>query len=164
VLEAVRPLLRGERFILEDDMDVWPYDLGRVLGRQAAARRLIGWLRGLLDEGGALDSERIAQAEALIAEVEAGEEIRLLRGRKTTVGSDLRLGFYIRQAGYTIWGDAGAACGHYVVHPVGQDERRRYGAAFDAEVAAGTTSDIEALRLQHQEALRELITLEEHSR
>jgi hypothetical protein len=164
VFEAVRPLLRGERFIVEDDMDVWPYDLGRVLRRQAAARTLVGWLRGVLAEGGALDAERIAQAEALIADAEAGEEIRPLRGRKTTVGSDLRLGFYIRQAGYTIWGDAGAACGHYVVHPIGQAERRRYGAAFDTEFAVGTTNDIDALRRQHREAVRELAELEAQSR
>jgi hypothetical protein len=164
VFEAVRPLLRGERFILEDDMDVWPYDLGRVLQRQAATCELVGWLRAVLNGGGPLSAEQVAQAEALIAEVEAGEELRLLRGRKTTVGSDLRLGFYIRQAGYTIWGDAGAACGHYVVHPVGQAERRRYGPAFDAEFAAGTTNDIEALRRQHQEALRGLIPSGEGSR
>lgn len=88
VFEAVAPLLKGEPFIIEDDMDVWPYDLAAVL-------------RG-------------------------DEQLLPLRGDKSgAVGSDVRFGFFARQAGVTIWGDPDVTPGHLISHPlsVGDYER-----------------------------------------
>ncbi len=42
VFEGVAPLLKGEPFIVEDDMDVWPYDLEAVLRGAEALRPLRG--------------------------------------------------------------------------------------------------------------------------
>lgn len=75
VFEGVRPLLKGEPFVVEDDMDVWPYDLAAVLRGQ--------------------------------------EQLRPLRARKDDlVGSDIRFGWFARQAGFTLLGDPDAECGH----------------------------------------------------
>jgi hypothetical protein len=40
VIEAVKPLLKGEPEIIEDDMDVWPYDLAAVLRGEEQIRPL----------------------------------------------------------------------------------------------------------------------------
>jgi len=45
VLVAMRPILKGEDYVIEDDMDVWPYDLKKVL----AGEEKIRVLRGLHD-------------------------------------------------------------------------------------------------------------------
>lgn len=74
VVMGVRELLHGEQEVIEDDMDVWPYDLEAVL-------------RG-------------------------DEKLRVLRGRKDNVGSDIRFPFYARAAGYKLMGDPDAICGH----------------------------------------------------
>jgi hypothetical protein len=42
VFEGVAPLLKGEPFVIEDDMDVWPYDLEAVLRGEEALRPLRG--------------------------------------------------------------------------------------------------------------------------
>jgi hypothetical protein len=42
VFEAMEPLLKGEQFIIEDDMDVWPYELTDVLAGKEQLRPLRG--------------------------------------------------------------------------------------------------------------------------
>jgi hypothetical protein len=42
VFEGVAPLLKGEPFVIEDDMDVWPYDLAAVLRGEEHLRPLRG--------------------------------------------------------------------------------------------------------------------------
>lgn len=42
VFEGVAPLLKGEPFVIEDDMDVWPYDLAAVLRGEEQLRPLRG--------------------------------------------------------------------------------------------------------------------------
>lgn len=46
VITAMKPILKGELEIIEDDMDVYPYDLGEVL----AGREQLRLLRGIKDE------------------------------------------------------------------------------------------------------------------
>ena len=40
VIEATREILKGEQEVLEDDMDVWPYDLGAVMRGEEKIRPL----------------------------------------------------------------------------------------------------------------------------
>lgn len=98
VITATRPLLKGEPEVIEDDMDVFPYDLGRIMAVVA----------GL--EAGTLKPESAAAA--------LREEIRPLRGMKDTVGSDIRFPFYARLAGFDLWGDSGVQCDHMLNYPL----------------------------------------------
>jgi len=74
------------------------------------------------------------------------EKLRILRGRKDRVGSDLRLSFFIRHAGYTVWGDPDAACGHFVQYPVGMKDWDLLDREYREGFALGTEKDIEGLR------------------
>src|SRR5512145_855846 len=40
VVEAVLPLLKGEALVIEDDMDLWPYDLPRIMASLAVLKNL----------------------------------------------------------------------------------------------------------------------------
>jgi len=111
VFEAIEPMLKGEAFCLEDDMDVWPYDLAAV--------------------------------------VDGEEKLKPLRGVKSRVGADLRLSFFIRTAGFTIWGDPGVSCGHYIPYPLGIADVAGYMSETRQEFARITTQELQALREQH---------------
>jgi glycosyltransferase involved in cell wall biosynthesis len=119
VFETVAPLLKGEYYVHEDDMDVWPYDLTKVL---------------------------------------AGEEqLRPLRGVKTRVGADLRLSFFIRQAGYTIWGDPNVSCGHFTTIPIGHEHWANLSAAVRNDFAERTGYEMGEIRRVHEEAVAEIL-------
>lgn len=92
VVEGVRAtVLKGEWDVLEDDMDVWPYDLKAVMRA--------------LDEGDLATLRR---------------EIRPLRGQfdRQPMGSDLRYPILAAAAGYPLWGDPDVRPGHVVGYPV----------------------------------------------
>ena len=112
VAEAVRPLLKGEQFILEDDMDIWPYDLARVL-------EALRGLRTLTTERPALSTLRPALEHYVRA---LDEEIRPLRGMKDMVGSDVRFPFFAREAGYILMGDPDVKCDHIINYPLPPDD------------------------------------------
>lgn len=97
VVTAVKPLLKGEPEILEDDMDIHPYDLGRI--REAIK---------MLD-----DPAQVKRAAKILR-----QEIRPLRGLKDTVGSDIRFPFFARLAGYDLYGDASVMCDHMLAYPL----------------------------------------------
>jgi len=97
VIEDTRPILKGEPEVIEDDMDIWPYDLDTVF--EALDRGDIDTLR---------------------------QELRPLTGQKSTVqGSDLRFPFYARQAGHQLWGDPDVRCGHLLFYPLSPDDFER---------------------------------------
>jgi len=93
VVTATRKILKGELDIIEDDMDVAPYDLPRIV--KALASGDIKALR---------------------------EEIRPLRMVKDIVGSDIRFPFYAKLTGYQLWGDSGVNCGHVVNYPIRMED------------------------------------------
>jgi hypothetical protein len=101
VFEAVEPLLKGEPFVAEDDMDIWPYDLSQIT---KAIK--------MLEEGGA--SPKVREAALYILK----DEIKPLRVVKDNVGSDLRFPYYAREAGFTLYGDPDVRCGHMIHYPV----------------------------------------------
>lgn len=109
---AVEELLKGEPWVIEDDMDVWPYDLDAILVA----------LRGLRT----LSNERpdpLTTWPAMQAHLEVLErEIRPIRGLKDTVGSDIRFPFFAREAGYILHGDPDVRCGHMLNYPLSPDD------------------------------------------
>ena len=112
VLTAMLPILKGEPWIIEDDMDVWPYDLPGVMGTLAG-------LRELVDTKAKVPVLRPALSR-ITETLEA--EIRPLRGSKSPVGSDLRFPWYARAAGFPLMGDPGVRCGHVTEYPVSPDD------------------------------------------
>ena len=103
VIMGVRALLKGEWEVLEDDMDVWPYDLKRIMSA----------LHGL-DE--LLNTENL-HTIAVRAFVDVlKNEIRPLRADRDQVGSDIRFPFYALKAGFQLYGDPDVSCGHIVQH------------------------------------------------
>lgn len=108
VIRDTLPILKGEQVVIEDDMDIWPYDLRAVLFA-------IRGLRALVTE----QPDTLTLYPALDAHTQTLErEIRMLRGCKDMVGSDLRFPFYARQAGYILMGDPTVACGHSLNYPL----------------------------------------------
>jgi hypothetical protein len=113
VFERLEPMLKGEAFVWQDDMDVWPYDLEAVMAGQ--------------------------------------EKLRILRGVKDQVGADLRLSFFIRAAGFTLWGDPNVSCGHYLNYPLDIGDWTGYDPEFLAAYARGTEHDLELIRKAHED-------------
>jgi len=112
VVLAVQEILKGEDEVIEDDMDVWPYDLGAVM-------KAISALEGL--------AEAKHKPEVLYPALREHvgtlrKEIRVLRGVKDAMGSDLRFAFFAREAGYTLYGDPGVRCGHSLNYPLHPDD------------------------------------------
>lgn len=105
VVMAVRELLKDEKEITEDDMDVWPYDIHRIM---AAIK--------MLEAAGEKDNVR-SKAVSMLK-----EEIRPLRVVKDNIGSDLRFPFFAREAGFVLWGDPDVRCGHFIDYPVTPDD------------------------------------------
>ena len=112
VVEAVGRVLKGEAEIIEDDMDVYPYDLGRIMAA-------INGLAALAEN----KPEAANFYPALVAHIQTlREEIRPLRVMKDNVGSDIRFPFYARLAGYQLYGDPDVRCGHMLNYPLSPDD------------------------------------------
>lgn len=108
VVEAVRPLLKGEPEIIEDDMDIYPYDLVRLFGA-------VKGLRELVELNPPVSTLRAALREHVAA---LAEELRPLQGKKDNVGSDIRFPFFAREAGFQLWGDPDVTCQHMIDYPL----------------------------------------------
>lgn len=96
VITATRPLLKGEAEIIEDDMDIYPYDLRVVMDA----------LNNFSDDNARETIEVLRK------------EIRPLRGLKDSVGSDIRFPFFARLAGFELHGDTGVMCEHMLNYPI----------------------------------------------
>jgi hypothetical protein len=105
VITATKKVLKGEPEIIEDDMDLFPYDVRRLLD----ARKII------MDS---LSGVPIGQEQAREALEVIVNEIRPLRGVKDVVGSDIRFPFFARLAGFDLYGDTGVLCDHLTTYPI----------------------------------------------
>lgn len=112
VFQALDPILKGEAYVWQDDMDTWPFELKAVL--------------------------------------EGREPIRVLRGTRDQVGADLRLSFFVRHAGFVLWGDPEVSCGHNLVYPLSRKDWAAYPAEFRAGYARGTEWELEQIRAAHE--------------
>ena len=135
VITATKKILKGEDEIIEDDMDLWPYNLTKVM-------KAINTLKYPTPK---ITEKMVAHAINTLA-----EEIRPLRGVKDTVGSDLRYPFYAKAAGFQLWGDSGVSCGHDMNYAVtGHDYESQPGASIrDLSIAVHNGSVAEVARLK----------------
>ena len=117
VILNTRKLLKGEPDVIEDDMDIWPYDLDAVF--EALTQGDIETLR---------------------------EEIRPLRYDKVPVGSDIRFPFFARTAGYQLYGDPDVRCGHLLHYPLSPDDFTGTPPEFKGRLAETTAEKINEAR------------------
>lgn len=108
VVLAVKGLLMGEPLVYEAPMELYPYDLGLIMSCLNQLNKLVA----------SEESYEILRP-AYTAYIEAlTDEIRPLRGLKTNIGSDIRFPHYARLAGFKLYGDPNAQCGHYIQYPL----------------------------------------------
>jgi hypothetical protein len=112
VILEVRKLLKGEKDIIEDDMDIYPYDLDTVM-------ECINGLNDLVDEKPTM---RILRPALEKYAQRLADEIRPLRGSHDVVGSDIRYPFFAKLAGYDLWLDVDVRPGHVLNYPVRVDD------------------------------------------
>ena len=109
VFAAVHPLLKGEPFVIEDDMDVWPYDLNVMMG----------CINGLDKE----IYEKKPDMRLIESMVDAlKHEFRPLRGKRDNVGSDIRFPYFAKMAGYTLYGEPDVRVHHHMNYPLAPDD------------------------------------------
>lgn len=109
VVTATRKILKGEPEIIEDDMDIAPYDATKIL---KAIKKMDAELAKLQ-----IDVKTVLNSLSVLK-----DEIIPLRMVKDSVGSDIRFPFFARLAGFPLQGDSGVNCGHMVSYPVGMDD------------------------------------------
>lgn len=112
VVEAVRPLLKGEWDIIEDDMDVYPYDLAAIMTALKGLRAVVDGKPDPLVAFPALE-KHLATLEA---------EIKPLRADREVVGSDIRYPFFAKLAGYQLMGDPDVRPAHMLDYPLTADD------------------------------------------
>ena len=145
VILAVRRLLKGEQEILEDDMDVWPYDLKRVM-------LAIGHLKTISRRP---LSKALAPYVIKYVDILA-DEIRPLRIDKSgPVGSDIRFPFFAKQAGFDLWLDPQVMPGHIIHYPVKHTDYLGAGDEYVAEVQKVNTQRVADARKEYHKQLKE---------
>ena len=133
VVTAVRKVLKGEPEIIEDDMDLFPYDLKRVMG----AIKMI--------------ATKPTEAQKILT-----DEIRPLRALKDSVGSDIRFPFYARLAGFELYGDSGVVCEHMLNYPVSVTDYVNQSAANVRDVTILSRQNVQQEQERIQKAVAEL--------
>jgi hypothetical protein len=125
VILAVRDILKGEAEVIEDDMDIWPYDLERLMR-----------LKKMVREAVEADERAVELRLWALNEVDEvlAEEIRPLRGTNDPVGSDIRFPFFARAAGFPLWLDPEVTPGHVLHYPLRPDDFLGAGDGYRSEV------------------------------
>ena len=109
VVTQTRKILKGEPEIIEDDMDIFPYDLNKIL----RARKFIL---------NAAKGQKLTEKQVQFTMETFANEIIPLRGVKDSVGSDIRFPFFAQMAGFPLLGDTGVMCQHVTNYGVGMDD------------------------------------------
>lgn len=146
VVLAVRELLKGEDEIIEDDMDVYPYDLKEIMWA-------IGGLKMLIKERPAM-STLMPALEKHVGTLE--REIRPLRALKNNIGSDIRFPFYALKAGFQLWGDPDVSPSHITAYPLTQNDYNATTPDFRETARKGVAKGRNKERRQILAALKEL--------
>jgi hypothetical protein len=137
VVTATRKLLKGEPEIIEDDMDLYPYDLAKLLKAMNTLSKET------------LTIEEVRKALGVIR-----GEIRPLRGLKDTVGSDIRFPFFARLAGFDMIGDSGVVCDHMLNYPLSPNDYGKQPAEAVWQVANEIQGDVMKERQRIIKAVR----------
>lgn len=106
VVHAIKKVLKGEPEVIEDDIDIWPYDLKQVM-------RAINGLGNLAETNDKIDAPLVKAYHEILK-----EEIKPLRCDRAVVGSDIRFPFFALQAGFQLVGDPQVRPGHNVNFPL----------------------------------------------
>ena len=120
----VRKILKGEYEVLEDDMDIWPYDLIQIM-------RAVNGLEKLAGTHVKIDAPLVKAYVEILR-----EEIKPLRCDRGVVGSDIRFPFFALQAGFQLMGDPQVKPGHNINFPL---DVQMYVDNFTPEVMAEGT-------------------------
>lgn len=144
VFDAVEPLLKGEPFVIEDDMDIHPYNLDNVM---KAINEIDYQVKGEFDK------DIVTKAITMLK-----QEIRPLRGLKDCVGSDIRFPYFAHLAGYPLIGDPSVRCGHMLNYPLSPDD---YDMNHEkqTEVKSGLDKQVNELRQAIEKRRQELATI-----
>lgn len=119
VILGVRALLKGEWEVLEDDMDVMPYDLPAIMNAIRGLRFAVDHANEIIKEGMVRKS-----LEALEREI-----VPLTGYKGEIVGSDIRFAVFAKMAGFQLYGDTGVDARHFVNYPMGLSDFQRHRAA-----------------------------------
>jgi hypothetical protein len=148
VVTATKPILKGEPEILEDDMDIWPYDIPAVLDAIKGLRE-IAKIKPPSSVGYPALEHHLSTLE---------REIRVLSGDKQIInGSDVRYPFFAHEAGFQLMGDPDVRCGHelnYPIHPNDYDVQPKE--IIQTTVQESIHQQIEKLRDDTQEKIMAL--------
>ncbi|MCK4897999.1 MAG: hypothetical protein KAS38_04450 [Anaerolineales bacterium] len=109
VVHATRKILKGEPEVIEDDIDIWPYDIKEVM-------RAINGLGNLSQTHEKIDAPLVKAYHDILK-----EEIKPLRCDRAVVGSDIRFPFFALHAGFQLIGDPQVKPGHNVNFPLSPD-------------------------------------------
>lgn len=139
VIMDTRQVLKGEREIIEDDMDIYPYDLKQIM-------RAMNGLRWLVDNQRKIDSIYVKACLDILQ-----EEIKVLRADYGVVGSDIRFPFFALHAGYQLMGDPQVTPGHNVHFPL---DAVMYDNNFTAEQFAEGTKEMHKLTIERRKVIK----------
>jgi hypothetical protein len=130
-------VLKGEDWVIEDDMDIYPYDLEKLVFSLQGLEKIMKLNRqkGLSLKNGLPRFAFEFHVNTLI------EELRILRGSKDPVGSDLRFPFYAREAGYKLMLDPEVRVAHITNYELSPDDYDM--AAAEQNKAEKTLTSIE---------------------
>jgi len=147
VIDIRQRILNGEWEVIEDDMDVYPYDLGKVM-------RAINCLVALKDTEP--ESKEFEHYEPFIDTLEA--EIKPLRGDWDVepIGSDIRYPMLALKAGYQLWGDASVRCGHILHYPLKPDDYTQAGDPLHKSLNKNIGTAVRQGRKTHRQNMVEL--------
>lgn len=131
VVDAMQPFLKGEHEVIEDDLDVWPYDLARIMNALTGIRKLLAERPG--------EQTLYPALQSFYSDLES--EIKPLRVKHDPVGSDLRFPFFARMAGFDLYGDPEVRCGHMLNYPLSPDDYSNTDENYRADMTTGIDAD-----------------------
>jgi hypothetical protein len=118
-------------------------------------REVLEAVKGMLYGQRVVWEDHMATWPQPLAEIARGVPAKPLRLDYATIGADVRLSFFIRVAGYTIWGDPAVDCGHYIDYPLSLADRN-LGPEFDAGFYKATTEEIAAIQRQNTDHVAQI--------
>ena len=138
VILETQKVLKTEPEVIEDDMDIWPYDLRQVM-------RAINGLNKLGKSKEKIDPLVIGAFTDVLK-----EEIKPLRCDRGVVGSDIRFPFFALQAGFQLMGDPNVKPGHNVHFPLNPD---MYDKNFNDEQFKAATEEMNKATIESRKEI-----------
>jgi hypothetical protein len=148
VIQGTRAILKGEWDVIEDDCDIWPYDLVSIMD----VIRGMDELTNHLNKGSGENLRALIRPYVEVLK----REIRPLRTLRDVVGSDIRYPYYAKAAGFTLYGDPDVRCSHMLNYPLSPDDYTHVPDEEKAQVRQDSVSKVEAEREIIRQAVERL--------